>query len=538
MRIANKSRMAKAPSILIAVGLLCPMSTIEAQTAQQAGLSVVGAGIVGSLESPTANVSVFGDYAYVGGLSRAYTNGKNIGIRIVDLRDPTRPTLVARIPLRSEGFHESHSHGDAVVTHVSSAAFEGDVAIVLDGVPDRFTPEDYPQPYGLWDVSDPAKPVFLSILSFGKGVFANENGDGGDRPYDSKAAVGNYFYALFDAIPRGHSRDKTNESTMLGIVDISDPRNPEILGTWQDAPKVWLFGLSINEKGTRAYITGLFGGTYHFESTDGYLYVVDVQDPHNPKEIGRYHFDLRGVPSSPWIARATADDKVVALTDGSWGQRSNLSVPLRGCGILHFLDTSDPASITELSTVSNALSDSPGCWDAMAVDVAIRGNTVFSTWLEQGVRAFDISDPSNPVAVGQPKIGGLTISDVALLGDDMLVATRMWNAGLYVLSYDPPPRATASEDDSEAPGVAFAISSYPNPIRDLTTIELVLNKRATVRMSVLDIFGRTVEELVEGPRSAGKHRVVWDSADRPSGIYFLRLETVNGTTTRSMMVSR
>ena len=220
-------------------------------------LTLVGSGLNVS-EAPLAGVYVHGNYAFVGGMSSGYNTSLNVGVRIVDLSNPADPVLVGRIPLRTRGTLDGHSHGDAVATHINSGAFQGDVAIVLYGVPDDFKPESYPQPHGIWDVTDPSNPTFLSVLNLGNASHGNEGGDLGDKPYDAMAVAGNYFYALYDRQARTTPRDKFNEDTRLAVVDISDPRSPLVLGDWQDNSEVWLMGLSVNQSATRAYITGLW----------------------------------------------------------------------------------------------------------------------------------------------------------------------------------------------------------------------------------------------------------------------------------------
>ena len=388
------------------------------------GLTLVGSGLTSAAEAPLAGVYVHGNYAFVGGMSSGYATGANIGVRIVDLSNPADPVLVGRIPLRTQGTQESHSHGDAVATHITSGAFEGDVAIVLYGVPDEFTPFSYPTPYGLWDVTDPSDPTFLSVLNLGGGLRSlghHEGGELGDKPYDATAVAGNYFYALYN---RANSRNPRDYR--LAVADISDPGNPVVVGDWQDDSEVWLIGLSVNESGTRAYITGLWPQPYGNASTHGYLYILDIQNPSQPTEIGRYVFPVRGVPSSVSIARPTSDDALVVLADHSWENGK--------CGILHILDTSNPAAISEIS--SFALPSSGNC-STIATDVAIRGNLVYSTWLRGGVVAIDISDPTNPVHVAwffPASAQGPDLSDVALLGTDFVVATTVWWSGMYVLS--------------------------------------------------------------------------------------------------------
>ena len=397
------------------------------------GMTLVGSGLTSASEAPLAGVYVHGNYAFVGGMSSGYSTSANVGVRIVDLSNPANPRLVGRIRLRTLGTQADHSHGDAVATHINSGAFQGDVAIVLYGVPDQFDPASYPQPYGIWDVTNPSIPTFLSVLNLGNWSHGNEGGDLGDKPYDGKAVAGNYFYALYNKAGRKFPGDYR-----LAVVDISDPGNPVVVEDWEDigdaSNDVWLLGLSLNESGTRAYITGLTPAPYGPWSTHGYLYILDIENPSQPTEIGRYVFPLLGTPSSVSIARPTSDDALVVLADHSWGRGDSENVK---CGILHILDTSNPAAISEISTFALPQSSLPGnCtgnrnW-VIATDLAIRGNLVYSTWLSGGVRTIDISDPTNPVQVAFLTRGDL--SDVALLGTDFVVATTVWGSGMYVLS--------------------------------------------------------------------------------------------------------
>ena len=61
---------------------------------------------------------------------------------------------------------------------------------------------------------------------------------------------------------------------------------------------------------------------------------------------------------------------------------------------------------------------------------------VYSTWLGGGLQVIDISDPTNPVVVGEflsPNEKRLkTLSDVALFGD-YVVVVAVWGPGLYIL---------------------------------------------------------------------------------------------------------
>ncbi len=420
-----------------------PESLVPAPSTSVRTLDLVGVALDSQAHAPLGGVFVHGHHAYVGGLRTDYARLGRTGIRILDLSDPMAPELVGNIPLRRTAFSHplpfkpaeyGHAHGDAVVTSIDTAAFHGDVAVVLNGLPDDLSPEDYPQTYGVWDVTDAREPRFLSAVNVGgrpsassywERLLATGEGDLGDRPDDSKAVGRHHFYTLYS---EGESGVK------LGIVDLSDPRHPMVAGNWSNGDEVLLVGLSFNHRATRAYAVGVTPHPYGESTEMGVLYVLDVQDPANPVEIGRYLFDSRR--AAPY-AVPNEDDSLVILADGGWGITPvECDLPH---GILHVLDVSDLESIHEVSSFAieeTDVCDLRGKTRAFqAKDIVVRGDLVYSTWLAGGLRVIDISDPTMPVEVGRfdsPQKETPWLLDLALYGD-LVVTTTVWYSGLYVV---------------------------------------------------------------------------------------------------------
>ena len=83
----------------------------------------------------------------------------------------------------------------------------------------------------------------------------------------------------------------------------------------------------------------------------------------------------------------------------------------------------------------------------------------------------------------------------------------------------------------------FALDqNYPNPFNPSTTISFTLPYRSQTRLQVIDILGRTVDDLDLGYLSDGPHDVRYDASTLASGVYFYRLVTEFATTSRKMIL--
>ena len=91
---------------------------------------------------------------------------------------------------------------------------------------------------------------------------------------------------------------------------------------------------------------------------------------------------------------------------------------------------------------------------------------------------------------------------------------------------------------NELPDQHTLYANYPNPFNPSTLIAFDIAVASYVKLEVLDIRGRVVEELISHQMTPGNYSVTWQAEPkgRPAdaGIYFYRLSTQNGDLVRKM----
>ncbi|MFC2085643.1 M60 family peptidase N-terminal accessory domain-containing protein [Bacteroidota bacterium] len=99
--------------------------------------------------------------------------------------------------------------------------------------------------------------------------------------------------------------------------------------------------------------------------------------------------------------------------------------------------------------------------------------------------------------------------------------------------------STSSESGPVAPGEFALNQNYPNPFSASTDIAFSLPRAETVNITVFDMLGREVVQIVDdGQFSAGLHSLSFEAPDLTTGIYFYRMDAGAFSQTRTMVVHR
>jgi len=78
--------------------------------------------------------------------------------------------------------------------------------------------------------------------------------------------------------------------------------------------------------------------------------------------------------------------------------------------------------------------------------------------------------------------------------------------------------------------------NYPNPFNPTTSISFVLNSTQNIKLKIYDVAGRELKELASGLYEAGNHSVNFDATNLRSGVYVYKLQTLDQTLVKRMLL--
>lgn len=93
-----------------------------------------------------------------------------------------------------------------------------------------------------------------------------------------------------------------------------------------------------------------------------------------------------------------------------------------------------------------------------------------------------------------------------------------------------------SQTNTATPEKAILFQNYPNPFNAYTKIRFTLTKSQSVKLSIHDILGKTVEVIVNKFLASGDYNLDFFAVNIPSSVYFLRLQTEEGIFIKTLIL--
>lgn len=95
-----------------------------------------------------------------------------------------------------------------------------------------------------------------------------------------------------------------------------------------------------------------------------------------------------------------------------------------------------------------------------------------------------------------------------------------------------------TEDDHIDSAVQYTLQTAPNPFNMETNVYFSIPDRQNVTIDLFNINGQLIKNIISEDRPAGSHQVQLNADNLSSGVYFLRLMTVNRTITHKMILQK
>ena len=114
---------------------------------------------------------------------------------------------------------------------------------------------------------------------------------------------------------------------------------------------------------------------------------------------------------------------------------------------------------------------------------------------------------------------------VAMFNNDMIVGDIMDTYRINIIT-----------EDVNLPVETQLGNIYPNPFNPSTTIDYFVGQDGYVNVSIYDIKGSLVEELVDGQMESGHNKVRWVASNLSSGVYFVQIKTSGVVNTKKLML--
>jgi len=274
---------------------------------------------------------------------------------------------------------------------------------------------------------------------------------------------------IYIAQPGGAVND-----TILGIVDVSDPLAPRPTGVFRSAACVE----HIEVKDSIAFLG----------APDSGLIVVDCHNPAAPTRLGRFLDFVIGLE--------VHDSLLFAIGDS-----------------LYIFDISNPSVPIQIGATD--------CRPTSASSIEMATSEGFVYWAATTFGGIEVSMPTNPGECEEVDYTGDS-QGIAALGSVVAIADP--SSGVWVLQ-NSQLISGHSGSNPPLPESFHLFPSFPNPFNPVTTIRFSLRDREHITITVFDVLGQKVADLLDGTIEVGTHEVMFDGKGLSAGVYFVEMRS-------------
>ncbi len=309
-----------------------------------------------------------------------------------------------------------------------------------------------------------------------------------------------------------------------------------------------------------------------YATTDGFEALLTGDGSYSPRHIPDAAPDLghmlRGVETNPsWIGMAVKADTV------AWGDSASIEVTALGSkapgtySARLVVSSNDPVQPRKTLPVTLTFEEEPlpvvntsgfAISDTIDQDSGTEIPLTLSNTGAGGYRYLIIDTARVEWLRIRPSFGLIEAGGegevTVSLFDSVDLAAGTYTMHVLVISNDTTARVlsypielivspvTGIETPPQGLPGRFALkANYPNPFNNETVINYQLPVNTHTTLTVYNLLGQQVRTLVNGPQTAGSHRVAWDGKDDSgkvvaSGVYLYRMEAGDYVKTRKLML--
>lgn len=326
--------------------------------------------------APLGNVELRGaKEAVVGDDGETVYVATTDGFAVVDVGDTTSPSVLAE---RSDLLADRET---GPMDQIFDVKVDGDTLVAVG--PANPTQVEVFEGVAVFDVSDPSDPRLAA---------SHETG----HPIHNAYLDGDTLYLTGTGV----------EHSPVVVVDLAGDEPAEV-GRWSrvDHDEGWA---DVRNSNHDLYV---HDDTLYVAHWDAGTWLVDVSDPANPEYVNHFgHYSLEDlqalddrsaafeVPGNAHYVAVNDDASLLACGAEAWDVNGDGE---GGPGGVALWDITDPQDAEQLTTIEAPPTPDPsygGTWTT-SHNFDFRGDRLYTSWYQGGVKIHDVSDPSEPEEV-------------------------------------------------------------------------------------------------------------------------------------------
>ncbi len=258
------------------------------------------------------------------------------------------------------------------------------------------------------------------------------------------------------------------------------------------------------------------------------------------------HYELTNLDPGPYIVRAIPQDgyrpsfyRIDQTTTVKWKEAD--TVWIDSASQIDSIDISvDPCGENGLASIGGSiLFPTLNNLSAQSDSNETAGIMVYAFNSNQYLTAFTFTDELGDYSIQNlpPDSYRLIIDKVGYENDsrENIVVDYFQNISQSV-DFSLIPTSINTDQQFQAKKDIIVTAPYPNPFNQALQIRFVLLQKEKVTVTIFNLLGEKITELISQKLNSGEHTVEWQAGQLPAGIYFCHIQTAHSRITAKLLL--